>query len=111
MTITTHHTDGNGNTIRHTPGPWTIETTNSYVRIVSPTHVIATTSGMHDVSKYVVANSHLVAAAPDLLAALKDVSDKLALAFEGDEEAAEDYGVTASLHRARTAIANARGAT
>jgi hypothetical protein len=111
MTITTHHTDVNGNTIRHTPGPWTVETKNSYIHVVSPTHVIATISGVPGVSKYAVANSHLVAAAPDLLAALKDVSDKLDRAFEGDEEAAEDYGVTASLHRARTAIANARGAT
>ena len=60
-----------------TAGPWTVVPTTSevftagnHIRIVQTT----TSPNWHEAQKEMLANAHLIAAAPDLLAACKDVA-------------------------------------
>ena len=55
------------------------------------------------------ANARLIAAAPDLLEALKALLEHIEIEFEGAEDAADAYGITADMDRARAAIAKATG--
>ena len=57
------------------------------------------------------ANARLIAAAPDLLEALRPLIHQLEMAYEDSEDAANAYGVTEDIARARAAIARATGET
>lgn len=87
----------------HTPGPW--DDASKYdivdsVRIFAGTHYIATVGNSDDTRAQTQSNARLIAASPDLLAALK----ALALA------AVKDLGDDApEIRAAIAAIANAEG--
>ena len=56
---------------KHTPGPWKVTRwVDKRVSVDSGTHTIAT---LHDSSNETKANAQLIAAAPDLLAALEKI--------------------------------------
>ena len=74
----------------HTPGPWPLKITN-----VDDFFVIVTNQGNHYAKTFDPAAAHLIAAAPDLLAAL----ERLAHPMADDEDV--DY--------AREVIAKAKG--
>jgi hypothetical protein len=91
-------------TARHTPGPWRVRTqshewfceTNHANRVVSdnhPTHFVASIEGFGDDA---VANAHLIAAAPEMYAALKAV-------------VADRHACEVMRCRAKAAIARAEG--
>ena len=94
----------------HTPGPWTIEkSTRTDHHIIAGRRWIATASN-HDFhptqeeNERTIANARLIAAAPDLLAALE------ALVGEADlGEVDLDDDDRAKLEQARAAIAKATG--
>ena len=94
----------------HTPGPWTIEkSTRTDHHIIAGRRWIATASN-HDFhptqkeNERTIANARLIAAAPDLLAAL------VALVGEADlGEVDLDDDDRAKLEQARAAIAKATG--
>lgn len=84
-------------TTTHTPGPWTVDDTE-YIDIVAPAGRIA----MLDsdlLTDHCEANARLIAAAPDLLAALQEML-KYAEGFEDADHVID----------ARAAIARATGA-
>ena len=84
----------------HTPGPWKIDATDDSVRD-SNEHQICDFNWTDDVGRS-QANARLIASAPELLAALRNVTD-LAAATSLLGEDAE------SVKRARSAIARAEG--
>ena len=92
------------------PGPWTAELTEihgySFYTIVSKTEIIAPVQ--RDQSAGGVHNANLLAAAPDLLSALKSLV-KEELAFQDSKK----YGAvcTRKLKKAHKAIAKAEGKT
>jgi hypothetical protein len=99
---------------KHTPGPWardrygTIKAGHDTVRVNG---VSLPCGGRPTDFDEVEANSNLVAAAPELLAALKVFTDFPADVFEGDHDGR--YTMTVQLHdmrNARAAIAKAEGA-
>jgi hypothetical protein len=102
-------------TDRHTPGPW--KRTGSCIRsdyhLDGPSALLLTAGPMfHDYDVDTgeqTANLALAAAAPDLLAALKAAITDLEAAYEGADDAADAYGVAATLKAARAAIVKAEG--
>lgn len=84
---------------KHTPGPWTTAEEPTYCAIRTDGRVIADMRlvGLH----YNKADARLIAAAPELLEALKDMLD-------GHEDACTGYGEGAA-DKARAAIAKATG--
>ena len=98
---------------KHTPGPWNVERctdewfreTNHGERIVSvnkATYFVAAVEGYGEES---VANARLIAAAPDLLAALQNIMQD---ASEGGRKGrALDLLPRSSIEAARAAIAKA----
>ena len=100
-------------TARHTPGPWRIEEqsrewfarTNHAYRVVSnnkPTYFVASVEGWGDICK---ANAHLIAAAPELLEALK----AMVASYDGIRDGLTSPVVIAKLRMADAAIAKAEG--
>jgi hypothetical protein len=94
---------------KHTPGPWNVETANKYgeIRITASatkkhTYLIALTSPDCPDSQTQEANTSLMAAAPDLLAAL----ESLLPAY--DDARAAGHGEIL-IAQARAAIAKAKG--
>ena len=99
----------------HSPGPWTVSTKGSYTGVMAPPrkdfpHGQVVAQVCRGPGKNTVDNAHVLAAGPELLAALKAAITDLESVYEGDDDAADAYGVTATLKAARAAIAKARGA-
>lgn len=106
--------------VRHTPGPWDVgQNGDSCARehaIVSGPKVIAKVYGRGYPSGFgwspgSAADARLIAAAPELLAALKACEDRLALVLECDcdDDKPEDTETIAAFAAARAAIAKAEG--
>jgi hypothetical protein len=96
-------------TTQHTPGPWRVG--DAAHTIFGPKQsdgslavTIASVAGNARMEDY-RANARLIAAAPDLLAALKDITAKLA----SYEKFPDGSGNTATFDKARAAIAKAEG--
>lgn len=93
--------------IKHTPGPWlAVARTNAFIEIEAPDQhgysakkVASTSVTNHE------ANARLIAAAPTLLAALKEIVSQIDQGGTDGKVFARDYCITA----ARAAIANATG--
>ena len=94
-------------TTQHTPGPWTIK----FFRSIEPNHALICAEDWHDFASVVVrfcgddtddatglANARLIAAAPDLLAALEE------LCLAPNKHRPDEYW-----EAARAAIAKAKG--
>ena len=94
-------------TTQHTPGPWFA---NDSLQLFAETgqHIASldsSTEGFEGGTLY--ANARLIAAAPDLLAALKAFDDAFSHYCEGDPDSDE----VSALYQARAAIAKATGET
>ena len=87
----------------HTPGPWFATTDLATVRL----HPWCVRAGDHVVTDiYEEADAHLIAAAPDLLAALEKVASHLLLLLTGNS-LPNTY--PSDFNEAQRAIAKARG--
>jgi hypothetical protein len=105
-------------TQKHTPGPWAVETNlNEYGSPLNVNKDAATTiascdgdSGVGD-SKEAEANARLIAAAPDLLAALRRAVPWLGklIADNGHADSAAPNDAIGALRQAEDAIAKAEG--
>lgn len=97
-------------TTQHTPGPWTIK----FFRSIEPNHALICAEDWHDFASVVVrfcgddtddatglANARLIAAAPELLEALKELLDEARTNMRG--------GKGHLIDKARSAIAKAEG--
>jgi len=86
---------------QHTPGPWAV---SPYMNITSRNGTVAKTEQMpgNDEAER-KANAHLIAAAPDLLSALREMMSVFQDHEQYDEESAEVVSI------ARAAIAKAEG--
>ena len=103
---------------QHTPGPWKLDgaaNTND-LDIIAPTgRITMLDCEISEVSEDVLtANAHLIAAAPDLLAALQNCVNVLSLALPlFDDESTDDKDsreeVGSVLDAARDALAKATG--
>jgi hypothetical protein len=96
----------------HTPGPWTIEEYGDEERPALVIHrdsesrvCFMATPGSHGDPAQIAADARLICAAPDLLAALRDV-----LAAYGDKTFGTAYAMERALPNARAAIAKATAA-
>lgn len=119
---------------KHTPGPWEVwpEVHGSHPRHlvyisvgpvdkrrVCSTGVYGHKRGAETSKKPVVteeecrANARLIAAAPDMLAALIEAEDRLAMVLENDTDEGRpvDGSIVIAWERARAAIAKATGET
>ena len=89
---------------KHTPGPWTAH---------PATHRISDRDGVIVTQSFSAADARLIAAAPDLLAALRALVEVAEGYEKSDTEAAEDSGeepyVAPRIKAARSAIARATG--
>ena len=91
-------------TTQHTPGPWILANSDAYNTVVIAQGAEICTVIEHQGGDR-KANSRLIAAAPELLAALKALlSDAEDVGFEGISVEAFD-----SIHAARAALAKAEG--
>lgn len=95
---------------KHTPGPWTVSYQTPFLVVDSAHVVIASASGVSsggasDVSGFeqAKANARLIAAAPELLAALKRAASWIKSEAEGNDEMPLVFVV------AEAAIAKAEG--
>ena len=100
------------NTVNHTPGPWTYECGDDGAVVYK--EAVGTVANVPDDLTASEANARLIAAAPDLLAALVDARNVLALALPkfgedstDDEDSADD--VQGLINRIDDAIAKAKG--
>lgn len=98
-------------TARHTPAPWEHKTDGAggYNIVANGITIAATTGGCHDDVPADVedCNARLIAAAPDLLAALQYLVDDIMDADEDrNPETGEEYD---SVTVAREALAKAKG--
>ncbi len=89
--------------MKHTPGPWTIDWNVSRLDVFSSdaaTHVatLRRSALSADVDATARANARLIAVAPELLSALRDLVDVMTGRMEGE---------TVALHNALAAIAKA----
>lgn len=90
-------------TTKHTTGTWTLARTMSRIEVrVSPVKAYAFSHSDE-------ANARLIAAAPDLLAALEDATALLDAIAKGYPDIAMDTRVTKARIRHRAAIAKAQG--
>lgn len=98
----------------HTPGPWTVRDTGDAHCVYAPgsnrpfVTLYHANHGGHDKAADLAC---LIAAAPDLLAALRAAEDRLALVIECDTDDGkpECAANAAALAQARAAIAKAEG--
>ena len=93
-------------TTQHTPGPWRWSDDKGYKwgrRGLEPNVMCGTVEGLIDVD---AADALLMAASPDLLAALIAFDDAFSHYCEGDPDSDE----VSALYQAREAIAKATGA-
>jgi len=99
---------------KHTPGPWKIsdgailcQNVNAYGNF----HIARFDRGDSDNTGEDLANARLIAAAPELLAALKDTLCLAEAYFDTlpDDGEAQDHYMTCVIELARNAIAKAEG--
>lgn len=92
----------------HTPGPWNVYAErNGSVRVDSAEVVVANANGG---SPECLANARLIAAAPELLKALKEYADPDDCDADGAPDADNSrHGETCRWCRAQSAIAKAEG--
>ncbi len=100
--------------LKHTPGPWVVEKSATVFEIFSgdATTLVATSRRSLLSSKMdesAEANARLIAAAPELLEALKACADVLSV-FVQDGTSAQDSVVDKILKQSIEAIAKATGA-
>jgi hypothetical protein len=104
----------------HTPGPWRVNvflnvlreklTCQMAVHQLGPSLPILEATFFHCGSvDECAANAHLIASAPELLAALKNITEDYAERFDLDSESTNP-GIKSSIEQARAAIAKAEGA-
>lgn len=90
--------------MKHTPGSWTVRKVGPrpHLEVMGPndSSIAAMYGNANDVD-----NAHLIAAAPDLLAALREMLHQ----FADHEQYDEDGHDTAAINKARAAIAKAEG--
>ena len=102
-------------TTKHTPGPWEIERySDGLIQIVGDLKVISDdeehfTTVVEQISATnEEANARLIAAAPDLLEALKDLADDISDRFDMDSPSTNP-GIKHCIAAARYAIRKATG--
>lgn len=85
---------------KHTPGPWTIRETATHITVIGANNE----SLFHDDKRIpcVIQDARLIAAAPDLLDALRAMLDNC-------HDTERDDAIVASVAAARAAIAKATG--
>jgi hypothetical protein len=89
---------------KHTRGPWSIEAVKDYLRMLD--------TGIDSGAPESIANAHLIAAAPDLLEALRGLIDQLEAAgihIPGEDSGQWHGAEGISFSRAIEAIAKAEG--
>lgn len=93
--------------MRHTPGPWTVKVIDTISDEPAYWHITDTHGGVvGDVQSVNAADARLIAAAPDLLAALKHALER----FEAIPDHRDEIGVyRKAAQMARAAIAQAEG--
>ena len=78
----------------HTPGPWTVEKGNNALTILAKNYYgVARTYGTGEEDK---ANARLIAAAPDMLAALKE-ADEIILKTTGKRSFAVEIAIAKAI--------------
>lgn len=101
--------------IAHTPGPWTFytEPQPNGCPIVGArglmVAMLAHTVNQSDQKETALANALLIAAAPDLLAALQELTDDIADRFDMDSPSTNP-GMKTAVREARAALVKATGA-
>lgn len=85
-------------TTKHTPGPWTV--IGNEVRWLADDETVTTITELEDLTLRQAANARLIAAAPDLLDALRRVMRHIPTDAGG-------ASLSDDMHRARKAIARA----
>lgn len=99
--------------IQHTPGPWddcSKNATGETVRIFANSHYIGSIGNSDDTPEQTQANAHLIAAAPDLLAAIKAVLPTLDDATQDawrKSKASEEWILVSKAYEADAAKARA----
>lgn len=101
----------------HTPGPWFVTSSGQPHDLVTSTHddgldddVCEVYGGNDDSDEVRAANAHLIAAAPELLAALKEAERALTVAVRHACDMPDfDPGEHHVIKAARAAIAKAEG--
>ena len=91
---------------QHTPGPWHVATRRNEFhseRVFAGSRYIACIGGSDDTVDEQKANAHLIAASPELLEALEDVTDRLDW-LNSDDNAR----IMEATDKARSAIAKAK---
>lgn len=97
-------------TDQHTPGPWRIHSTDDGLVMADKNTRIASMFGVPG-DVYGFANARLIAAAPELLAALIDAESAMfhVLADDGFATPFDQKAMKDAMQAARAAIAKARG--
>ncbi|MFP4145311.1 MAG: hypothetical protein ACLFV3_09220 [Phycisphaeraceae bacterium] len=100
----------------HTPGPWRhyqdTKHAPGYIEDESRSYIAAMEfDGAGFDAKTCLANAQLIAAAPELLEALRDLRDSVQALHVGADERVLDCVVCQCLDRAEAAIAKAKGGT
>jgi hypothetical protein len=95
----------------HTPGPWSL---SGVMALDTPMWIVSVPGEqarieISDYSQESEANARLIAAAPDLLAALEGLVEVAKAALEEVNRDGAEWHVAAELAEARAAIAKARG--
>lgn len=90
-------------TTKHTPGPWCVEHETEIIAAEGQRIAEADTRSINFTGGEANANAHLIAAAPDLLAACEAATEVIDCICDGDDKA----GCVRCL--VKTAIAKARG--
>ena len=95
----------------HTPGPWVASPFGdcAYEIVNEVGTAIAEVDGAHEDSARIEANANLIAAAPELLAALLALADRVAVVIESDADDGkpEDAELRTAWDAAGVAIAKA----
>ena len=104
--------------MKHTPGPWAVSATRTHVLRDHPRETICSVFGGHEsmgrhvTSETQEANAHLIAAAPELLDALRGMqkaSEEIAVEFI-EHKRATNWGIVNDAYiAAARAIAKAEG--
>lgn len=89
---------------KHTPGPWIFEASTQTIRSV-PTNYWLATMDSWDAAVNHKANAHLIAAAPELLAALEALKE-WGCTYTGPRDANSPHALLVAAH---AAIAKAKG--
>jgi len=102
--------------MKHTLGPWKVRKTNDGIYLIESEerYPIVGEYGWYGNKNTITANAHLIAAAPELLEACKDLAHQLAILNKkflnkNDKYSALQTGVVQSYNKAIKAITKAEG--